>query len=117
MTQKESIKQATEYANKLIAATSCCKEAKAAAEKWLASIGTDDYKKETAAFIKELQEDIEPIDDLIAFTNSAKCKEIFGERANDFAAHARALKESGAKYCDCPACAACEAILALKDNL
>ena len=27
------------------------------------------------------------------------------------------IKAAGAKYCDCPACAACEAILAKKDEI
>ena len=33
------------------------------------------------------------------------------------AAHAREIKAAGAKYCDCPACAAVEAILEKKDLL
>ncbi len=95
----------------LITAPSCCPEAKAAAESWLAAVGTDNEVDETKKLIAELEEDIEPIDDLIAFASSPKCKEFFGDRAEGFLTHAKELKASGAKYCDCPACTACAKIL------
>ena len=31
--------------------------------------------------------------------------------------HAKERKEAGEKYCDCPACAACEALLNKKDEI
>ena len=39
------------------------------------------------------------------------------DKALEVAAHAREIKAAGAKYCDCPACAAVEAILDKKDIL
>ena len=33
------------------------------------------------------------------------------------AEHGKEIKAAGAKYCDCPACAAVEAILSKKDEL
>ena len=43
---------------------------------------------------------------------------MFGEeKAKDVAAHAKEIKAAGAKYCDCPACAAVEAILDKKDEI
>ena len=33
------------------------------------------------------------------------------------AGHAQEIKKNGAKYCDCPACTACAAILAKKAEL
>lgn len=95
----------------LVAAPTSCPEAKVAAESWLAAVGTDREKEETKKLVAELEEDIEPIDDLIDFASSPKCKELFGDKADGFLAHAKELKASGAKYCDCPACAACERIL------
>lgn len=95
----------------LIDAPTCCPEAKAAAESWLAAVGSEKEAEETSKLVAELEEDIEPIDDLIAFANSEKCKEIFGDKAEGFIKHAAELKASGAKYCDCPACAACANIL------
>lgn len=97
----------------LISAPSCCAEAKAAAEDFLAAVGTDKEAEETKKLVAELQEDIETIDELIAFTSSEKCAQFFGDKAEGFRAHALELKASGAKYCDCPACAACEKILEL----
>lgn len=43
---------------------------------------------------------------------------VFGEEAaKGVLAHAEAVKASGAKYCDCAACAACEAILEKKEEI
>ena len=51
-------------------------------------------------------------------TGSGYHTEVFGaESAKDVAAHAREIKAAGAVYCDCPACAAAEAILEKKDML
>lgn len=95
----------------LIAAPTCCPEAKAVAENYLAVVGTDKESDEAKNLLKELEEDIESIDDLLAFVNSPKCVELFGDKAKFFIAHANELKASGAKYCDCPACSACEKII------
>ena len=46
----------------LVDAPMCCPEAKAAAESWLAAVGTDREKEETKKLVAELEEDIEPID-------------------------------------------------------
>ena len=104
--------------NDLIAAPCCCAEARQAAEEWLAASGTETENEQTEKLLKELEEDIEPIDDLVAFTESDTAVRLFGEeRAKQFAVHARELNASGAKYCDCPACAACAEILEKKGEL
>lgn len=65
-----------------------------------------------------LEEDIMPIDGLIGFAASDMGAKVFGEeKAKEVLAHAEAIKAAGAKYCDCPACAACEAILKHKAEL
>lgn len=118
MIEEKVLDYVKEQARALIAAPSVCKEAKAAAEKWLAAVGTENEKAETAAFVKELEEDLETIDQLIGFVDSPLCKQLFGEeKAAAFAAHAHELKENGAKYCDCPACVACANILSHKEEL
>lgn len=94
-----------------------CNEAKLAAEEFINALGTENEKDETVKFIKELEEDIEPIDDLIAFATSPLAKRIFGDKAEGFKEHAYKLKAAGAKYCDCPACSACANILKYKDEL
>ena len=100
----------TEKTKELIAATSCSAEAKEAANAWLEAVGTEKY-------IAELEEDIMPIDGLIAFAGSDMGAKVFGDAAKGVLAHAEEIKAAGAKYCDCPACAACEAILAKKDEI
>ena len=106
--KKEVLDYVINETNALINAGSTCKEAKEAAEKWLKAVGTPDEAAETERYIKELEEDIEGIDDLVAFASSPLAVQIFGEeKAKAFLAHAEELKASGAKYCDCPACTAC----------
>lgn len=108
----------TEKVNELINAASCCAEAKEAAKNWLDAVGTDKEGAAAKNLIAELEEDIMPIDGLIAFAGSEAGAQVFGaETAKNVLAHAEELKASGAKYCDCAACAACEAILGKKDEL
>ena len=75
----------------MIAAPSCCQEMKDAGRKWLDAIGT---AGENAAW-------------------DALCKEAKAEKCKALAVHAREIKSKGAKWCDCPACAACAKILGL----
>lgn len=114
---KETLEFIQEKAKELIAAPSCSAEAKAAAEAWLAAVGTDNQAEETKKFIAEMEEDIIPIDGLIAFAESDAGAKVFGDKAKGVAEHGKEIKAAGAKYCDCPACAAVEAILSKKDEL
>ena len=110
---KETLEYVVAKAKELIAAPSCSAEAKEAAQAWIAAVGTDKQAEETKKFIAEMEEDIIPIDGLIAFAK------VFGgaENAKGVAEHGREIKAAGAKYCDCPACAAVEAILSKKEEL
>ena len=102
----------TEEVKKLIAAPSACPEAKAACERWLAAAGTADEEAATAILKKEAEADIMPIDGLIGFAGSDAGKALFGEeRAAAILAHAKDIKEKGARFCDCPACSACAEII------
>lgn len=76
-------------------------------------------EEETKKFIAEMEEDIIPIDGLIASAESDAGAKVFGgpEKAKGVAEHGREIKAAGAKYCDCPACAAVEAILSKKEEL
>lgn len=108
----------TEKVNELINAPTCNSKTREAAESWLAAAGTEKETEETKKFLSELEEDIMPIDNLIAFAGSEAGAKVFGEeKAKDVAAHAKEIKAAGAKYCDCPACAAVEAILDKKDEI
>ncbi|HJA66915.1 molecular chaperone Hsp90 [Lachnoclostridium sp. An169] len=103
--------------HELMEAVTCSKEAKAAAESWLAAAGTEREAEETEKYIAELEEDIVTVDALIALAESETGAKIFGDGAKGVADHGREIKAAGAKYCDCPACAAVEAILAKKDEM
>lgn len=107
-----------EKASDLADASSACAEAKEAANRFLAALGTAEEADAAKALMREAEEDIEPIDGLVAFAHSDAAAGIFGaEGAKAFAAHADELAAAGAKYCDCPACTACAAILSRKADL
>lgn len=108
----------TQKVKELMDAPTCCAEAKAVCGNWLDAIGTDRETEQTQKLIAELEEDIVTVDGLIAFAGSETGAKVFGaEKAKEVEAHARQIKEAGAKYCDCPACAAVAAILEKKDEL
>ena len=116
--KQETLNFVKEQTAALIAAPSCSAEAKAAAEKWLTAVGTADEAEATKAYVAELEADIMPIDGLIAFAGSDAGVGVFGaELAKNILAHAEEIKAAGAEYCDCPACAACKAILEKKAEL
>ena len=107
----------TEKVKDLINAPSCCAEAKAVGQNWLEALGTEQEVEALQKLIAELEADIVTIDGLIAFAGSEMGAQVFGaEKAKEVLAHAKEIK-AGAKYCDCPACAACQAILEKKDEL
>ena len=112
------LKELTEKTQALIEAPTCSSETKEAAKRWLGAVGTESEAEETKKYIAELEEDIMPIDSLIAFAGSAQGASYFGaEAAAGIAAHAKEIKAAGARYCDCPACAIAEEILDRKSDL
>ena len=103
---KEVLSFVVEKTHELMNAASCSKEAKASAQTWLDAVGTENEAAATKTYIAELEADIMPVDGLIGFAESEMGAQVFG-----------ADKAAGAKYCDCPACAAAEAILEKKDDI
>ncbi len=102
----------------LMQAPTCCAEAKEAAQNWLDAIGTDKETEQAKQLIAELEMDIMPIEQLIAFSESEAGAQLFGaEKAKSISAHAHEIQSAGAKYCDCPACALVAEILEKKDEL
>ena len=102
----------------LIALSGCCAELKAAAQNWLDTYGdTNANQAAAAAFIKELEEDILPVDDCIEFLGSDHAKQLFGDKAEGMLAHMKQIKAEGAVHCDCPACSLASEILEKKDFL
>ena len=115
---KEVLSFVVEKTHELMNAASCSKEAKASAQTWLDAVGTENEAAATKTYIAELEADIMPVDGLIGFEESEIGAQVFGtDKAKEVAAHAKEIKAAGAKYCDCPACAAAEAILEKKDDI
>ena len=105
-----------ELTEDLLAAPSACAEVKETAQNYLDAIGGENEAAAAQTFVAELEEDI--IDGLIAFAESDMGAKVFGEEgAKNILIHAKEIKSNGAKYCDCPACAACEALLEKKDEI
>ena len=104
--KKEVLDYVIEKTHELMNAASCSSEA------------TEREADETKKYIAELEADIMPIDNLIAFAGSEAGAGYFGaELAKNITAHAEEIKLAGAEYCDCPACAAVAEILARKKEL
>ena len=102
----------------MAAAPSCCAELKQATQAYFDAVGTADEKSAAQNLIAEIEADITTVDDLVPFAHSELAVQIFGaEGQKKFAAHADELKASGAKYCDCGACAPGVEVLANKDVL
>lgn len=114
---QETLDYVVEKTRGLMDSSTCCGELKAAARRWLDSLGTDREVLETGKYVAELEADIIPIDGLISFAESEQGAQVFGAESGNVATHARKIKAEGAVYCDCPACAAVEAILKKKDAL
>ena len=102
----------------LLAAPSACKEIKEAAQNYLDAVGKEGEAEAAKAYVAELEADIMPIDVLIDFAESDMGAKVFGaDGVKNVLIHAKERKEAGEKYCDCPACAACEALLNKKDEI
>ncbi|MBR2216307.1 MAG: heat-shock protein Hsp90 [Selenomonadaceae bacterium] len=100
----------------LVKAPSCYAGLKALAEEWLKAEGTAAEKALSVKLVAELEADVQPIDEVIAFFGSAEGKKIFGdEKAAGMLKHFEEVKAAGGRWCDCPACAAGRVILDNKD--
>ncbi len=116
--EKEVLSYVVEKSKELMEAATCSREAREAAQAWLDAVGTDRQQEETKKYLAELEQDIVPIDGLIGLAQSEAGIKIFGaEKAKEVAAHAQKIKAEGAKFCDCPACAAVGEILAKKEQM
>ena len=105
-------KEMVEVVRRMMAAPSCCAEARAAGQRWLDALGKADEAAKARSLIAELEADLVPIDGLIAFMGSEEGAALFGaEKAKEFEAHGREIKAKGAKYCDCGACSAALEVL------
>ena len=104
-----------EKTHDLLKASTACEEVREAAQRWLES---DKEEVDTKHYLEVLKENIVTIDELLALASSQKGIEYFGaETAANIKHHGEKIKVQGALYCDCPACAAVEAILKKTNDL
>ena len=100
------------------ASPSCCEELKLAVQYYLDALGKPQEKSAAENLIKVTKASVTPIELLVIWAHSNSTIEKFGaELAKKFAAHADALKASGAKYCNCSACTLGLEVLDHKDVL
>ena len=105
--------------NEMTSIPYCCEEAKSAAADWMNALGTDKEAEQTTKLLAELEADLLPIDNYIAFACSEAGVNVFGgeEGAQEEISRMKERKAAGEKYCDCPACAAALAILDKREEL
>lgn len=127
--QKNELKEEPNMANaerdcivkkvkEVIAAPSCCKELKDAAQKYLDALDTPDEKTAGKLLIAELEEDVQSLDDTMEFLYSDAAKDILGaEAVASMVETGKKVKAAGGKICFCPACTAGQAILEKKEVL
>ena len=93
----------------LVAAPSCSPALKKAAQEWLDAA---DKEAATPAYVEALKQGVSTIDELLGFAGSDTAAKVLGtDAAAQLLDHAKDLKASGAKFCDCPACTPSLAIL------
>ena len=101
-----------ELAQAVLDAQSACPEFKQAAQNLIDSIGTEKEEEAGKILLAEAEEDINSIDDTIAFFESEMAAKIFGaEIAADKLEGAKQAKANGEKVCPCPGCQAAKAII------
>ncbi len=116
--KKEILEFTIAKTREMMESHTCSKEAREAGQAWLDAVGTELEAQATKTYIEQMELDIMPIDGLIQFAESDMGAQVFGpEKTKEVAAHAKEIKAAGAKYCDCPACAAVEAILSKKEEI
>lgn len=102
----------------LLASDSCCNELKEAAGAWLKAKGTAEERTATEALLRELEEDVVPLTDTLAFFRSEDAVKYFGkDKAAALTAEAEKALAAGEKYCICDACQAGAALLKAKNAL
>ena len=96
-----------EQVKALIEAPMCCAPLRAAAEVYQAAVGTDMEEKLAKAFCEELGQDVNLIEESIAFFGSEKAANMMGaDKAAEMVKAFKGAQANGEKYCLCPACQA-----------
>ena len=104
-----------------IEAPSCCAGLKAAGEKYLQAVeaneGSAEAKEAAKELVAELEADVNPIEDSIAFFESDMGKQVFGDQRDGMVASFKEAQAAGEDTCLCPACQAGKALLGMKEEI
>ena len=102
----------------LMAQPQCQPALKEAAQAWLDTMDDGNANAEPAKkYVEALMANIATIDESIAFMESDKAKEIFGDKHAEMLAAEKAAKANGKKFCSCSACSLVADILDKKEYL
>lgn len=114
--EKELFDYVAERADILSTAGSATQVTKDAALAWKNAVAADDgdaaVEEATTKLLDVLEGRPTTIDGVIAFAQGPAVELMGEEAATQFLAKQQKRKEEGAKYCDCPACAAASELLA-----
>ena len=111
-----TLNEKKELVNAVINSQTACPELKQASKDYLEAAGTENENQAAENLIAELNEDVNGIDDTIAFFKSDMAKSIFGDAAEEKLSLALQAKERGETVCICDGCRAGAAILDKKDE-
>jgi predicted nuclease with TOPRIM domain len=111
-----TVNEKKELVNALLNTRTACPELREAAKNYLDALGTEDEKQAAQSLIAELEEDVNSIDDTIAFFSSDKARAMLGEMYKKLLDEALAAKANGETVCTCDGCRAGWAILEKKDE-
>lgn len=106
-----------ERVRKISAAPSVYEGLKVAADNWLKGVGTAEERALSKTLLAELEEDVQSLDDTLAFFESDEAKSIFGDALPQFLKLGEEAKAKGEKVCFCDACRNGQALLEHREAL
>ena len=109
--------QIIEKVKEAIAAPSCCAGLRAAGERYLEAVRTDAEAGAAKALVAELENDVQDINDSLAFFKSDMGKQFFGDQVDGMIKAYEEAAAAGEDTCLCPACQAGKALLGMKDEI
>lgn len=109
--------QIIEKVKETIEAPSCFAALKTAGEKYLEAVGTEAEAEAAKELVAELEKDVNPIEDSIAFFKSDMGAKVFGDQRDAMVKTFEDAAAAGEDTCLCPACQAGKALLGMKDEI
>ena len=111
-----TVNEKKDLVNAIIASHTACPELKQISKEYLDALGTENETAAAGNLIAELNEDVNSIDDTIAFFKSDIAKKIVGDMYDKLLNEALEAKANGETVCTCDGCRAGYEILKNKDE-